>query len=151
MEVVAAPGPAPVNDAVVGEAVAAYALAVGTEPATDAPLAIPAVEVGCRCFSSLSNSVTRVNKLCTTSRNCFTSSADAGAALFACARPAGHHARSARHEPVAHRSQALRIEMWETVALRITGWPPCEWWLIMRRLLSRLAKNSSDRVVASGF
>ena len=134
-----------------GEDIVAYALAVGTGPSTDATLVIPAVETGCRCFSSLSNSVTRVNKLCTTSRNCFTSSADAGAALFACARPTGHHASSARHAPVAHRSQALRIKLCETVALRITGWPPCEWWLIMRRLLSRLAKNNSNRVVASGF
>src|ERR1700685_2686631 len=83
-----------VIDVFAGEVIAASALSDGPPLVTNALLVILAFEGDCRCFSSLSNSVTRVSKLCTTSRNCFTSSADAGAALFACARPTGHHASS---------------------------------------------------------
>jgi hypothetical protein len=144
MEGVAAP--ALVMELFAGEDVVAYALAVGTEPATVAPLAIPALETGCRCFNSLSNSVTRVNKLCTTSRNCFTSSADAGAALCACARPAGHQASNVAHIPIAQRREILQVKLFGSGVLLLP-----ETCLRIRRLLSRLAKNNSNRVVASGF
>jgi hypothetical protein len=82
--------------------------------------------------------VTRVSKLSTTSRNCFTSSADAGAELLACARPAGHHTTSARHIPTMQRSEFLKISVG----------PLCEVCLIMRRLLSRLVSTISSRGTA---
>src|SRR6266446_9472838 len=86
-------------DVTVAEAAADAATTAAIEPDAGFP-SILAVEEGCRCFSSLSNSATRVTRPCTTSRNCLTSSADAGAWALACARPSGHHASSARHIPI---------------------------------------------------
>jgi len=66
-----------------------------------------AAEDGCRCFNSFSNSATRATKLCTTSRNCLTSSAEAGAGALACARLGGQNAGSARQIPIAKRNAQL--------------------------------------------
>src|ERR1700682_5660015 len=117
------------------------AAAGGAATETVGFLSVLSVEAGCRCFSSCANPVTRVSKLCTPSRNCLTSSADAGAGLLACARLDGHHASSARHIPIVYRREVLRIGV-----LLL-----CEVWLIIRSCLSRLASTSSNRVIASEF
>src|SRR5580658_2443118 len=126
-------------------------LATAASRARNALLATFSVAAGGRSFNSFSSSVTRTSKLWTTSRSCFTSSAEAGAASFDCARPAGHHAINATQIPIAYQREILLFAIFQVDPFRVSVRRLFEVCFDMGRPLSRLGRIDSNRVVAPEF